>query len=172
MFLFSHSADCNTPGFPVLHHLPSPSATPMSLLKLISTESVKLSNHLILCHPHLLLPSIFPSIRVFSNVWVLGSISGQGTRPHMLKLRPSAERERKKQTKRERKKEKPLLPAGAATVWQSGQQRCVQSHPPPSHLPLLEDPSSSSQRFPGAPAGSGCVPKSVSESRQTAARSP
>ena len=37
-----------------------------SLLKLISTESVMPSNHLILCHPLLLLPSVFPSIRVFS----------------------------------------------------------------------------------------------------------
>ena len=38
-----------------------------SLLKLMSIEWVMLSNHLILCHPLLLLPSIFPSIRVFSN---------------------------------------------------------------------------------------------------------
>ena len=38
-----------------------------SLLQLISIESVMPSNHLILCHPLLLLPSIFPSIRVFSN---------------------------------------------------------------------------------------------------------
>ena len=38
-----------------------------SLLKLISIESVMPSNHLILCHTLLLLPSIFPSIRVFSN---------------------------------------------------------------------------------------------------------
>ena len=38
-----------------------------SLLKLMSIESVKPSNHLILCRPLLLLPSIFPSIRVFSN---------------------------------------------------------------------------------------------------------
>ena len=38
-----------------------------SLLKLISIESVKASNHLILCHPLLLLPSILPSITVFSN---------------------------------------------------------------------------------------------------------
>ena len=37
-----------------------------SLLKLMSIESVMPSNHLILCHPLLLLPSIFPSIRVFS----------------------------------------------------------------------------------------------------------
>ena len=38
-----------------------------SLLKLMSIESVMPSNHLIFCHPLLLLPSIFPSIRVFSN---------------------------------------------------------------------------------------------------------
>ena len=38
-----------------------------SLLKLMSIESVMPSNHLTLCHPLLLLPSIFPSIRVFSN---------------------------------------------------------------------------------------------------------
>ena len=38
-----------------------------SLHKLISIELVMPSNHLILCHPLLLLPSIFPSIRVFSN---------------------------------------------------------------------------------------------------------
>ena len=42
-----------------------------SLHKLISIESVLPSNHLILCHPLLLLPSIFPSIRVFSNESVL-----------------------------------------------------------------------------------------------------
>ena len=38
-----------------------------SLFKLMSIESVMTSNHLILCHPLLLTPSIFPSIRVFSN---------------------------------------------------------------------------------------------------------
>ena len=38
-----------------------------SLLKFMSTELVMLSNHLILCHPFVLLPSTFPSIRVFSN---------------------------------------------------------------------------------------------------------
>ena len=52
--------DCSTPGFPVLHCL-------QSLLKLMSIELVMPSNHLTLCHPLLLLPSIFPSIRVFSN---------------------------------------------------------------------------------------------------------
>ena len=51
--------DCSLPGFPVLHYLPS-------LLRLMSIESVMPSNHLILCCP-LLPPSIFPSIRVFSN---------------------------------------------------------------------------------------------------------
>ena len=42
-----------------------------SLLKLLSIEAVMPSNHLILCHPLLLPPSIFPSIRVFSNESVL-----------------------------------------------------------------------------------------------------
>ena len=42
-----------------------------SLLKLMSIESLIPSNHLILCHPLLLLPSIFPSIRVFSSESVL-----------------------------------------------------------------------------------------------------
>ena len=46
-------------------------ANSRSLLKLMSIESMMPSNHLILCHP-LLLPSIFPSIRVFSNESVLG----------------------------------------------------------------------------------------------------
>ena len=39
----------------------------LSLLKLVSFESVMPSNHLILCHPLLLLPSVFPIIRVFPN---------------------------------------------------------------------------------------------------------
>ena len=42
-----------------------------SLLKLMSIKSVILPNHLILCHPLLLLPSIFPSIRVFSSESIL-----------------------------------------------------------------------------------------------------
>ena len=53
--------DCSTPGFPV-HH---------PTLKLMSIKSVMLSNHLIFCRPLLHLPSIFPSIRVFSNESVL-----------------------------------------------------------------------------------------------------
>ena len=48
--------DCSTPGFPVHHQL-----------KHMSIESVMSSNHLILCCPLFLLPSIFPSIKVFSN---------------------------------------------------------------------------------------------------------
>ena len=44
---------------------------PRSLLKLMSIDSVMPSNHLILCHPLLLPPSIFPSVRVFSNESVL-----------------------------------------------------------------------------------------------------
>ena len=42
-----------------------------SVLKFMPVESVMPSNHLILCHPLLLLPSIFPSIRIFSNELVL-----------------------------------------------------------------------------------------------------
>ena len=53
-------------------HLASLSFTvSQSLLKLMSIESVMPSNHLILCRPFLLLPSVFPSIRVFSNESVL-----------------------------------------------------------------------------------------------------
>ena len=59
-----HPMDRSTPGFPVHRQLPE-------LLKLMSTESVMPSNHLILCCPLLLPPSIFPSIRVFSSESVL-----------------------------------------------------------------------------------------------------
>ena len=52
--------DCSTSGLPVLHHVPE-------LLKFTFIESVTPSNHLILCCPPLLLPSIFPNIRVFPN---------------------------------------------------------------------------------------------------------
>ena len=56
--------DCITPGFPVLHCLPE-------FLKPIFIESVMPSSHLVLCRPLLLLPSIFPSIRVCTNESVL-----------------------------------------------------------------------------------------------------
>ena len=54
--------DCSTPGFPVHHQLPE-------LAQLMSIESVIPSNHFILCHP--LVPSVFPSIKVFSKESVL-----------------------------------------------------------------------------------------------------
>ena len=56
--------DCSTPGFLSI-------TNSQSLLKLMSIESVMPSHHLILCHPLLLLPSVFPNIRVFSNESVL-----------------------------------------------------------------------------------------------------
>ena len=49
----------STPGLPITNS--------RSLPKLMSIESVMPSSHLILCHPLLLLPSVFPSIRVFPN---------------------------------------------------------------------------------------------------------
>ena len=52
--------DCSTLCFPVLHQL-------LSFLKRVSIESVMPSNHLILCCSLLLLPSVFSSIKVFSN---------------------------------------------------------------------------------------------------------
>ena len=51
--------NCTTPGLPVHHQL-------LDLLKLMSIELVMPCNHLILCRPLLLLPSLFPSIKVFS----------------------------------------------------------------------------------------------------------
>src|SRR5574338_1489821 len=53
------------------HQASLPITNSQSLLKLMSFESVMPSNHLILCRPLLLLPSIFPSISVFSNESVL-----------------------------------------------------------------------------------------------------
>ena len=52
--------NCNMTGLPVHRQL-------LEFTKLISIDSVMPSNHLILCHPILHLPSIFPSVRVFSN---------------------------------------------------------------------------------------------------------
>ena len=55
-----NTMNCSMPGYPVHHQLRGPP-------KPISMKSVMSSNHLILCCPLLLLPSVFPSIRVFSN---------------------------------------------------------------------------------------------------------
>ena len=52
--------DCSMPGSSVLCYL-------LEFVQFMSIELVMLSNHLILCHPRLLLPSIFPNIRVFSS---------------------------------------------------------------------------------------------------------
>ena len=60
--LGSIQTDCSMPGFPVLHYLPEFAQTQIHLI---------LFNHLILCHLLLFLPSIFPSIRVFSSVSAL-----------------------------------------------------------------------------------------------------
>ena len=58
--ILCYPMDYSMPSSSVLHYL-------RSLLRSMSIESMMLSNHLILCHPLLLLPSIFPSIRGFSN---------------------------------------------------------------------------------------------------------
>ena len=67
LLLFSHSveSDSETPWTAACQASLSFTIS-QSLLKLMSIESVMPSNHLILCHPSLL-PSIFPSIRLFSN---------------------------------------------------------------------------------------------------------
>ena len=57
---FCSPMDCSTPGFPVIHCLPELAQTHIHW-------RVMPSNHHILCHPLLLLPSIFPCIKVFSN---------------------------------------------------------------------------------------------------------
>ena len=58
-----NAVDCRTPG--VLFTISQ------SLLRLMSIELMTPSNYLILCRPLLLLPSVFPSIRVFSNEWTV-----------------------------------------------------------------------------------------------------
>ena len=59
---FCDPMDCSTPAFPILHCLLEFAQTHVHWM-----ASVMPSNHLILCCPLLLLPSIFPSIRVYSN---------------------------------------------------------------------------------------------------------
>ena len=59
--------DCSSPGFLVLHSL-------LEFAQIHAIESVMPSNHLILHHPLLLLTSIFPSIRVFSNEYINNNI--------------------------------------------------------------------------------------------------
>ena len=57
---------CSMPGFPILHHLPE-------LVRFMSIQSVMPSNHLILCHPLLLLPSIFAASGSFPVSWLFAS---------------------------------------------------------------------------------------------------
>ena len=72
LLLFTRSFVCNfvTPWTAACQDSPSFTIS-QNLLKLMSIEPVMPSNHLILCRPLLFLPSIFPSIRVFSNESVL-----------------------------------------------------------------------------------------------------
>ena len=65
-YQFSHSVVSDS-SWTAAHQASLSITNSWSLLKLMSIESVVSSNHLILCHPLLFLPSIFPSIRVFSN---------------------------------------------------------------------------------------------------------
>ena len=67
-----------TSGFPEVHQASQSITNSQSLLKFTSIELVMPSNHLILCHSLLLLPSIFPSIRVFLMSQLFAS-DGQST---------------------------------------------------------------------------------------------
>ena len=70
--LFSHSVMSDSATlWTAARQVPLSFTISQSVLKPMSTESMMPSNHLILCPPLLLLPSIFPSIRVFSNEWTL-----------------------------------------------------------------------------------------------------
>ena len=73
MIVSSVTQSCPTlwPPWTTAHQASLSLTNPWSLLKLMSIQSVMPSNHLILCRPLLLLPSIFPSVRVFSSESVL-----------------------------------------------------------------------------------------------------
>ena len=66
LFSLCDPMDCSMPGLLSI-------TNSRSLLKLVSIDLVTPSNHLILCHPVLLPPSIFPSIRVFSSESLLAT---------------------------------------------------------------------------------------------------
>ena len=63
---FRHVQLFETPGT-IAHYASLSFTTSQSLVKLMSIESVMPPNHLVLCRPLLLLPSVFPRIRIFSN---------------------------------------------------------------------------------------------------------
>ena len=73
----SVSQSCSTLCDPMNHSMPAFLSITNSWSLLMCIESVMPSNHIILCHPLLLPPSIFPSIRVFSNESALRSFGGQ-----------------------------------------------------------------------------------------------
>ena len=87
--LLSHIQLCLTP-WNAAHRASLSITNSQGLLKLISIESVMPSSHLILCHPLLLPPSIFPSIRVFSNESVL-CIRGPKYWSFSFSISPSSE---------------------------------------------------------------------------------
>ena len=101
--------DYSMPGLPV-HH--------WSLLKLVPIESVMPSNHLILCHPLLLLPSIFPSIRVFSEV----------PRHHDKSLTTRPESTTRCHTKQSGIKTPQLPKAAAAAAAENHRRRCKETY--------------------------------------------
>ena len=82
-WLFEIPLACSTPGFPVHHQLPELAQTHVHQVGMPS-------NHLILCRPLLLLPSIFPSFRIFSNESVL-SIRWPKYWSFSFSIRPSNE---------------------------------------------------------------------------------
>ena len=65
------SLDCSTPASSGLHYFPEFAQISQNWLRFTSVELVILSNHLFLCHLLPLLPSVFPSIRVFTNEFTL-----------------------------------------------------------------------------------------------------
>ena len=78
ILLFSHSVVSSSLWPYGLQH----TRLPWSLLRLTSIESMMPSNHLILCHPLLFLPSIFPSIRACSSDWSSDVCSSRSNLPH------------------------------------------------------------------------------------------
>ena len=73
--------DCSMPGFPVLHYL-------LEFAQTMSIELVKPSSHLILCQPLFLLPSVFPSIRIFSSE---SALCIRWPKYHSFSISPSSE---------------------------------------------------------------------------------
>ena len=78
-FSCSVVSDSLQPPWTAAHQASLSITNSQSLLKLMSTESVMPSNHLFLCCPLLLLPSIFPRIKVFSTGSALFASGGQST---------------------------------------------------------------------------------------------